>query len=398
MEPRVVIQVLALVALLAKLLCAALTRGTNDLDSFYNFGRTIWENGLLTQYRTAAEFNHPPLTGWYCALIYGLGKGAGFHFLLRLPGIVADWLAVQLALRLRGRLGQPPWWALGLFALSPISFMVSGFHGNVDSILTLLMLLAVCETVRNRPAWSGGWLGLACQVKIIPLLIAPVLFFHWSKRERARPFVIAAAIVVLIGWSLPLCTIPQIFLRQVLGYSSNWGSWGITYWLTQSGAPAFAPVGFAGFTAVQENVLLALKLGIVGLVLWIAWIRRGLPAAAVFSTVALAWAIFFTLAPGVGAQYLVWLAPFLLLHSARCYFAVTAASAIFLFVFYNTISGGLPWYHGHSTAELLPVWVPWANLPWMVIALLFVAALRRSASDGRARFPSAVLPNEANGG
>src|SRR5204863_1643138 len=99
----------ALFALLAKLYCAATTVGTNDADSFYNFGRFIWENGLLAQYRATPEFNHTPLVGWFCAAIYGLGHGAGFNWLLRLPGIFADFLAVGTLVGWRERHGHPPW-------------------------------------------------------------------------------------------------------------------------------------------------------------------------------------------------------------------------------------------------------------------------------------------------
>ena len=41
MNPRSAIRLAALAALLAKLACAALTSGTNDADTFYNFGRFI---------------------------------------------------------------------------------------------------------------------------------------------------------------------------------------------------------------------------------------------------------------------------------------------------------------------------------------------------------------------
>ena len=51
MKPRTAILFAALLALGAKLYCAATTSGTNDADSFYNFGRFIWEHGLIAQYQ-----------------------------------------------------------------------------------------------------------------------------------------------------------------------------------------------------------------------------------------------------------------------------------------------------------------------------------------------------------
>ncbi|MGB8166024.1 MAG: glycosyltransferase 87 family protein [Chthoniobacteraceae bacterium] len=381
MNSRTAIQSAAFVALVAKLACAALTLGTNDADAFYNFGRFIWEHGLLAQYRATPEFNHTPVTGCYCALIYGLGHGFGFNFLLRLPGILADFAVVQVLLRRRKT--SPPAWALVMLALSPVSFMVSGFHGNVDGVLVWLLVVAALECGAGRAAWCGLWFGLACNVKIIPLLVAPVFFFHWLSRGKFRDFFLAASLTIFAGWSYPLVTIPGTFLQNVLGYSSNWGGWGITYWLGQTHAPALSPAGFSGLTPTQRAIMSALKVVIVVAAFAVAWRRRGLASEQLFTTLALVWAIFFVFAPGVGAQYLVWFAPFLLVKSARWFTAFTLASSVFLFAFYNTICGGLPWYHGASTAELLPRWAGWSNLPWLTLVAFLAAEVCR-ASGGRA--------------
>jgi Gpi18-like mannosyltransferase len=387
MKPRTAIFFAASLALLAKLSCAATTLGTNDVDAFYNFGRFISEHGLLAQYRATAEFNHTPLVGWFCAAAYSLGHGSAFGFLLRLPGIVADFLAVGLLWKWREQNGHMPIWALVLFALSPVNFMVSGFHGNVDSALAWLLLLAAWWGVRGRPIMCGLVFGLACQVKVIPLLLAPALFFFWLKRGHARAFFATASATILAGWAVPLIAMPELFLRQVLGYNSNWGSWGITHVLHATGAAIFAPVGFQNLTTAQLAIMSALKLIIVSSALWLGWKRRPRAATKLPGTLALIWAVFFVFAPGVGAQYLVWLAPFLLLHSARWFAAVTAASTVFLFAFYNTICGGLPWWHGFSTAELLPRWVAWTSLPWLALTGFLAWSWAQSSSSSS---PSSV--------
>ena len=217
--------------------------------------------------------------------------------------------------------------------------MISGYHGNVDSVLTCLLLLAAQDCNDGRAAACGVWLGLACNVKVIPLLVAPVFFFFWLARGRAKAFFLPAMACIVAGWAVPLIALPKIFLSQVLGYGSNWGSWGIPFVLRATGLPAFAPLGFTDLTPAQSMVMTALKVAIVVMALWIAWHRRTLPASALFSTLAFVWAAFFVLAPGVGAQYLVWIAPFLLVESAAWYATITVASSVFLGVFYQTISG-----------------------------------------------------------
>ncbi len=385
MNPRVLVLLTATAVLAVKLYCAATTSGTNDADAFYNFGRFIAEHGLLAQYRAAPEFNHTPLVGWFCGGIYGLGDGFAFNWLLRLPGILADFFAVCALLRWREAEGRPPAWTLVLFALSPVNFMISGFHGNVDSVLAWLLLLATLAAGRGRAAWCGLLFGLACQVKVIPLLLAPALFFFWLARGRGRAFFLTATVTILAGWSAPLIAIPDVFLRNVLGYSSNWGSWGITHALHATGWAVFAPVGFQGLTGVQVAIMSVLKWLIVGAAVWIGWRRRGLPALELPGTLLLVWAVFFVFAPGVGAQYLVWFAPLLALQAPRWFAAVTAASSVFLFVFYTVICRGLPWNRGLSTAELLPHWVAWSSLPWLTLAAFLAWSLPRRDDPRKTR-------------
>lgn len=393
----------ASLALILKLVCAATTLGTNDADTFYNFGRFIWEHGLLAQYRVTTEFNHTPLVGWFCAAIYGLGQGFAFNWLLRLPGILADFLSVAVLLRwsnnpaadvISHQCGQsnqstprpealitsPPITdyfsiSLLLFALSPVNFMISGYHGNVDSVLAWLLLLAARECTRDRAIPCALLFGLACQVKVIPLLVAPAFFFFWLHRGQGRAFFLTASATILAGWSVPLLFLPGPFLHQVLGYNSNWGSWGLTWLLRLTGSPAFAPAGFRDLTATQLAIMSGLKLVIVTAALWLAWRRRSLPATQLPATLTFIWTVFFVFAPGVGAQYLVWFAPLLLLTSARWFAVITTASAIFLFAFYNIISGGLPWYHGVSTIDLLPHWVAWTALPWAALTTFLITAI-----------------------
>jgi len=51
-------------------------------------------------------------------------------------------------------------------------------------------------------------------------------------------------------------------------------------------------------------------------------------------------------------------------------------------MFYTTISHGLPWNHGVSTADILPQWVAWSILPWLtLIAYLLWNVTTRGNSD-----------------
>jgi hypothetical protein len=418
MRPNRIIVLAALVALVAKLFCAAKTVGTNDTVFFYGFGKAINKQGLTWTYEQVAIFNHTPLVGGYAALIQAAEERCGgkiesvpyylqmklLPFFLRLPGIIADFLSVLVLIRLRTKIGGPPWWAIGLFALSPVAFMVSGFHGNVDSVVAFLVLTAAWLAAEDKPALCGVALGFACNVKVAPLLLGPVFFLWWWGRvdRRAwRLFALCAALVTLAGWSPALIGAPGKFLGNVLGYQGYWGIWGVSWCLKQTGADAFQKVGFEQLTAAQFLVMGVCKWGIILATCAVAWWRRKADARGLFVSLAWVWVLFFVCAAGIAPQYFVWLAPFLLVAAPRWAAAVTAAASAFIFVFYNVtanvitdgtrIIGGdrwaVPWLHPWNLAKSdnphIALWGPWQLLPWLTLIACLVWLSRQAWRNER---------------
>jgi hypothetical protein len=390
-KPELLVLLIALLAMAAKLYCAATTYGTVDVMFFYGFAHNIAHEGVINTYVHIPIFNYPPLMGDYLGLTYQLSGGHGqlFAFYHRLPGILADLAVVLLLLWIRRQTGRPPWWAIGVLAASPVSFMISGYHGNYDPLIPLGLVLTVAACLHQKPWVAGVLLGIACQVKIIPLIMSPVLFFYWWQRgkNKAWTFTAATVLTVLIGWSAPLLAVPKIFTHQVLVYSSIWGWWGLTYLLNISGLPGMSGVEGASLRVLspsQEWVTQALKLVVVVGTLVLAWRRRKAPAAELLSTMGLVWGLFFTFAPGFGVQYLAWVSPFLLFYSTRWFLAFTGSASVALFIFYNTISNGMPWQKGAGLERLYGTWGPWLLLPWVVF-VAFLIASRREFGIGATR-------------
>jgi Glycosyltransferase family 87 len=385
----------ALVAMALKIYCASTTIGTNDTKSHFEFGRIICKYGLDYMYRLTDVFNHTPVTGGIICLAYSLANKLDpygsphayqyFPLILRLPGIFADFLTVLVLLLLHKKTGRPPVWALALFALSPVSFMVSGYHGNVDSVMVLFLAAAAYCCVEKHPAMSGLFLGLSCNIKVIPLLLTPVFFFFWLHRGKkaAWQFTAACVFTCVAGWSVALIGSPAIFLKNVLGYNHYWGQWGITYWLNISPWEMFHPSGPFTLTSISQAVLTILKDTVILGVLVIGWTQRRLPNQEFFSVLAGAWLLFFVLSPNIAPQYMIWLAPFVLFYSPGWYAVLTAASGLFLFFFYNTISQGMPWFYGESKVSLNNLWLPWSNCPWAVLIAMLAVWLKTKPSYAR---------------
>src|SRR6266446_5976561 len=145
---RYLVLLAAGVALIAKLLIASNTFGTNDVVFFYSFGKSLTQRGLESTYLSDIAFNHPPLAAAFIRTIYQWDHipwlhehGITFPFLLRFPGIISDFVVVLVLLAAAKPLRLPVW-SLLVLALSPVSLMVSGFHGNTDSVMVLFLVLA----------------------------------------------------------------------------------------------------------------------------------------------------------------------------------------------------------------------------------------------------------------
>ena len=381
MKPRGVILLLAALALAAKLYCAATTFGTADVNLFWEFGRIIQSHGLIHMYLATALFNHTPLMGWFAAFCHWLategGDGSAFNFYLRLPAIFADFGTVLTLVWLKQKTGKPAWWAIGLLAVSPVSFMVSGFHGNVDPLMVFCLALAAAACVAERPVWCGVFLAASCNVKVVPIFLVPAFLFYWWHRGRVVRFSLPAAGLMLAGWSLPLCSIPIVFLKDVFGYSSYWGMWGVTYGLRLTNHPALREMGFTDASATHQIIAQILKAIVVIAVLAVAWRRRKVEPLGIFTTLALSWTIFFVLAPGFGAQYLVWLAPFYLVAAEGWYAALTIASTIGLTVYYTaSCNGAIPWNFAQNPNRGIATSSPWLVLTWLVLVLFLAKTVR----------------------
>lgn len=376
-SPRALVLILLGFATALKTLWAVTSTGTCDAVLFHFFGEAMVKRSLTWLYTGGTAFNHTPLTGWLMKELYLGTSGDYGHFAsaLRLACILADIALVLGLLRVRELTGKPPWWALALFAVSPVSIMVSGFHGNLDPIMVMFLFFAAVAVLKDRPVLCGLMYAVACNIKIVPIMVAPIFIFYWITRGQrpAARFMITSGALMLAGAAPGLALCPEGFLRNVFGYGSYWGTWGVTYWLRQTGIHDFQTMGFLYLAPLQYRVILVLKAMTLSGVLALAWRRRNLGGLEFFTTLGAAFTWIFIVMPGAGVQYMVWYAPFVLLLSPRWWTALMACSAIYMARFYHSTSHyHFPWDLSLPQGRQLPYWAPWTNLPWITfIALLF---------------------------
>ncbi len=390
--PTTLVLALVLVVCLLKLAWSASSLGTSDAVRFYKFGQQLAAHPLREVYADDPRYNHTPAVSAYLALIArATGEDvAAFVFWLRLPGILADVAVMIELLLLRRVLGLGTGW-LVLAALSPVNFIISGFHGNFDSVLAAGIFLAFTAALRGRPILSGCWLGLACQVKVVPLLFAPALAFFWLQRGGFAGFSVAfgSGLLALLGPGL-LFGGPK-FLTNVLAYGSLWGTWGVPQVLRVSGwAPAREVIAFH-FNAAQQAVATTLKALIVVAALVLAWLRHRADARGLLETGALTWLVFFTLTPGFGHQYFVWWLPLILAVAPRwaaVLLAGSSAALVSAFAAWSTES--FPWRTVVPERGENGTMLALSIVAWALFGVAAVVLLRRSGRGPFLDVPSAL--------
>jgi Gpi18-like mannosyltransferase len=391
-------------ATILKIYCAATTWGTNDTGLFQLYGHALYEAGLEKTYEASQYYNHTPALSAVLMGLYWLSStfALPFPLLLRLPGILADVVTTLMLWRLVSR-HMPGRISVGwvcLFALNPVSFMVSGYHGNFDSVLAMFVFLAAYECYRGRVDLSAFYFALAVHVKIAPLILSPIFFFYWLNRGKGARFFVITMSLLLAVWILPLLEFPKVFIHNVFEYGSYWGIWGITYWLRMCPDPQMQFVSFYNLYPIQNEIMMALKILVVAGIMIVGWRRSRLGTDSIFGTLSYSWGIFFVLAPGVLLHYLAWPSCVMMLHARRWWLALLATNSLFLFRCYTVINHGMPWDKGLFTAALLDKWTAWSNIPWVAyIAFLgyfAVKAIReREASQASALAAQALEQSAA---
>jgi hypothetical protein len=279
--------VAGLIAISLKLILAACTLGTNDARTWEHDLTTLRTVGFAELYRSGVQYDspagrpslrqafiHPP------AVLHGL-RIFGNRFWLRAACALAD--AGTLALLWSMFPGRAE---LLIIALSPISILISGFHGNTDPIMMFFLVAAVFFAERGNAARSAAAFGLACSVKLIPMIFAPAILLCLPGL-RPRLKWLAVSLALWLALSLPYLTQePMLILRSLLGYSGATGLWGFSLVLSSTYDPAVK------WIAVLAAACLPLMM------------KRRL-----FEQCGLIVFAFLFLSPGFGLQYLAWTVP-----------------------------------------------------------------------------------------
>lgn len=375
-----------------RIVLAGISWGTTDTISFLHFALRIDAHGLIGTYRIDPLFNHPPIAGYWSYLAFVLAgrpelleHDTVFAFVFRLPVIAADFASAMLVWRIALAHGAGTRTALtmaAMYAWNPCAILVTGYHGNTDAVYAMLSLLAVYLLQdRNRPFLGGLALGLAINIKLIPVLLIPPLALAARSRRELLLFIAGLAVMAL-PYLPPLLTEPA-FARNVLAYKSQPDPWGILFFLRQidpAGVNADGTLAPGHAATVYNRWGSWIILGCV--TVWGVVARRYNERFDRYRVAAVTYALFLVLAPGFGIQYLIVLAPLLYATAPRFANLYGVLAGVFMLAAYFFYWDGLfPLSSLFDRAFPTPLAL-FGLMPWCVLLYFLVAVAPRARDAG----------------
>ena len=354
-----------LLSFAAKVALSFTTYGSNDVLFWEANLRKIQADGGLALYRDGAvpslggkqyraeHFNQLPfmihvLRAWGTASTV---SGVPVRVWLRMSGALADigmlWL-VWAILKAEGLPVRPP--MLLLLALSPVSILVSGFHGNTDPIMVFFTLLSIYLIDSGRFGWvAGAMLGMAMNIKVVPAIFLPAILLYLTTSRQRIEFTLSAAVVFLAGSTPYLMQDPMLVIHSVFGYRPVSGSWGLSQIACLISGESLTMYRIIGKPAAVCTVFLVST-----------WIHIRAPRTSLFLRCGFLSFLFLFVISGFGPQYLSWIVPWWVVlpwKSVRWHYI---ASAAYVVGFYAVWSRG-GWYianmleHASVRAGILPL-------------------------------------------
>ena len=213
-----------------------------------NFDSTSWEivSKIVRRggniYTETNRYNYTPIWAYILGFfgdIHAHWTSLPFHFLVRsflgFVDILTLFVVAGIA-RLEGKSAFP---TAIFFFLNPVSFLISGYHGQFENLSILFLLLAIYLSflLKKRPLlsssclWLFSTLAVAIKHNIIYELIVCVKFA--SKKPVLRMVLLVFSAVLFLSLFAPYWAGGrQAILRHVFLYTSGMGGYGITSLIT----------------------------------------------------------------------------------------------------------------------------------------------------------------------
>ena len=289
-------------------------------------------------YQAKGLYPYPPLWVWVEAACEWLARHSGLSFavLVKLPVLAAEVGIVALLARWGATRGGAARWAPWIYALHPVAVLVTGFHGQFDSLALLMLLLAVRAFEGGRRDAAALALAGGIALKSFPVLALP-LFLWRAPGAPARARFAALALLPVAVLLLPYAAHDaRAMARELFGYGGvadfGWiGVWRGARWMIDGTLGRGEARHWGPLIPAAKVLFLAAYAALLA-----RMAKRDLAAAVL--AVLLAFEVFYG---ALSAQYLLWVVPLAALRPGRWLAAYTAAATVGLLGFYLFLAPGV---------------------------------------------------------
>jgi hypothetical protein len=226
--------------------------------------------------------------------------------------------------------------------------MIAGFHGNTDAIMVFFLVVSVyaLECWRS-PLLCGMFLGLASEIKVVPVILIPALILFLST-WRDRVICMTGFLLTAIPPVIPFAGSIGGVLRNLFGYSSLSGHWGSTWLWAKLHLPKLD-----SFVRLEKLFMLAVIL------VASVWMNAKRPRAPLYTQWGVLLFLFMFFTPGFGIQYLIWLVPWVVTLGTVVTLTHYVLNSLFVFLVYTYWCQGLPWYFANA---YIGDWYGWMHI------------------------------------
>ena len=347
-----------------------------DIESFKLVGNALLNSEEV--YTSAAAGRHPYLP----FQMYAIGAAAYLNLItqlpfiiwIKLPAVLADVIITGVIYTAFRRWGKSDttavFWAL-LYALNPITILVSAYHGQFDSISVLLLLMAwYAWYFGAQIKRSAAFLGFAILNKSWPIVFLPIAFIRLTNHRQRLIYTLCTLSIPVIftaAYVFSFSSDPIPMLHRALTHSGVPGYWGASLIIYLLGSPLLDPERIWPTALAFQRVLILL----VGLlVLW--WTRRQSALDALLTIIITIFAV--TL--GIGIQWLLWPIAFAVLAREQRWlkwYTITGTLIIFVHLYGLHMYPAASELLGIKQANILlrissfPVWI--ITISWAISRL-----------------------------
>ena len=310
--------------------------------------------------------------------------GLPYVVAMKLPSILADVALTGLIYRAvvhsRPSDGRGHAWAAYLallYALNPVSLLVSSYHGQFEAVTLLLLAGGWWLWEQRRPAASAAAVGLAILNKTWPVLFLPVVIMRlgsWRARLGYTALALGIPVLVVVAYLMAYDADPAPMLGRALTHRGNAGYWGPSAVLVPAAGvwPSLQPL--ADVLAALRNWLLG---GAALLALW--WTQRQ-SALDAFLTLLLA---VVAVTVGFGIQWLLWLIPFALLAEQARWARVYSLAAALMLTIHLYGLHMVPWLAEWLSPPAADWLIRLSGLPAWGVVIAWLVVRLRAARAGR---------------